>query len=82
MNENNDAETEVALNLICVDESTRKAIDIPIRPRPVKELINEVRKLKPTHSLNETIKTDSEPKNKLRVDRKDVSKSGKFQTNK
>lgn len=36
-----DAETEVALNLICVDDTTRKPIDIPIRPRPVKDLLND-----------------------------------------
>lgn len=42
-----DPDTEVALNLIRVDHSTGKAIvEIPIRPRPVKDLIKEVRKLK------------------------------------
>lgn len=66
-----DPETEVALNLICVDESTRKAIEIPIRPRPVKDLINEVRK------SGEMIKSDPEHKTKLAS--KDLnSKSGKL----
>lgn len=73
---NDDPESEVALNLICVDDSTRKPIDIPIRPRPVKDLINEVRKFKTTHSVNDFAKIESELKNKSRLDRKNLTKSG------
>lgn len=70
-----DAESEVALNLICVDESTRQTIDIPIRPRSVKDLKNEVHK---KHS-NEVIKIDVDSKQKLRLDRIESSvKTGKI----
>lgn len=58
-----DPESEVALNLIRVDESTGTAIEIPIRPRPVKDLINEVRKLK--QPSQELIKSEDEHKTKL-----------------
>lgn len=61
--ETTDPETEVALNLICVDESTRKAIEIPLRPRPVKDLINEVSQFKSTS--HEPISPESEHKTKL-----------------
>lgn len=68
-----DAETEVALNLICVDETTRQAIDIPIRPRPPKDTKNEMHRKH--NRSNEVIKIDSESRNK-RLDRSDA-KSGK-----
>lgn len=69
-----DPESEVALNLICVDESSRKAIEIPIRPRPAKDLINEVRKSKNTS--NDLIKSEIEYKTNLAS--KDLnSKTGK-----
>lgn len=62
-----DPETEVALNLICVDDSSRKTVGIPIRPRPVKDLIHETSK-----KANETTKNDSTSKNKLQIDKKDL----------
>lgn len=46
--ENTDPETAVALNLICVDNTTKKAIEIPIRPRPVKDLLNDVNQFRST----------------------------------
>lgn len=79
--ENNieDAESEVALNLICVNETTRKTIDIPIRPRSVKDLKNEVIK-KHTRS-NDVVKIDLDSKFKLRIDRIESNvKSGKKNT--
>lgn len=77
--ENNieDAETEVALNLICVDETTRQTIDIPIRPRPSKDLKNETHKKH--NRLNDMIKIDLETKHKSRSDRSEATaKSGEF----
>lgn len=54
----------MALNLICVDEASRKAIDIPIRPRPAKNLLlNEVCKSKNTS--NALIKSEIEHKTNL-----------------
>lgn len=71
-----DPETEVALNLICVDETTRQTIDVPIRPRPIKDVKNEVHKRH--HRPNEVIKIDLELKNKQRLDRSNANmKSGK-----
>lgn len=61
--ESADPETEVALNLICVDESTRKPIDIPIRPKPVKDLLNDVNQLKKIS--HEPIQSDADAKTKL-----------------
>lgn len=62
-----DPESEVALNLICVDEASRK-------PRPAKDLINEMRKSKNTS--NDLIKSEVEYKTNL--DSKDLnSKTGK-----
>lgn len=80
--ENNieDAETEVALNLICVNETTRQAIDIPIRPRLSKDLKNEVHKKH--HRSHDANKIDIESKMKQRTDRSDFSaKSGKINKN-
>lgn len=59
-----DAETEVALNLICVDEATRKTIDIPIRPRPVKDLLDEM------HHKKHILRNEVEIKSKVRDERK------------
>lgn len=71
-----DAETEVALNLICVDETTRQTIDIPIRSRSVKDYKNEAHKKQIRSS--DVFKIDSESKIKLRFERSDGSiKSGK-----
>lgn len=73
-----DAETEVALNLICVDETTRQTIDIPIRPRSVKDLKNDVHRKQ--FRSTDVIKLDSESKIKLRFDRRSDSnvKTGKL----
>lgn len=62
-----DAETEVALNLICVDETTRQTIDIPIRPRSVKEMKHEIHRKQ--FRATDLIKLDSESKIKLRFER-------------
>jgi hypothetical protein len=73
--ENTDPETEVALNLICVDDITRKTPDIPIRPRPAKDLLSDVNQFK--CATHETIKIENEHKTKL--DSKDFleTKTGK-----
>lgn len=65
-----DAETEVALNLICVDDTTRQTLDIPIRPRSVKEMKHEVHR-KQIRAMD--LKFDSESKNKSRLERSDTS---------
>lgn len=73
-----DAETEVALNLICVDETTRQTIDIPIRPRSVRDIKSEVHR-KHNRLDGEGIKIGSETKNKSRHDRSDIHvKTGKI----
>lgn len=71
--ENNieDAESEVALNLICVDESTRQTIDIPIRPRSVREFKKEMNKKH--NRSNDVFKIDLETKHKVRIDRTDTN---------
>ncbi len=53
----------MALNLIRVDDSNIKSIETALRPRPVKELLNEVRKMKT--SSNEQTKFVEEHKTKL-----------------
>lgn len=66
-----DADTEVALNLICVDEASRKTIDIPIRPRPVKDLLDEM------HHKKHIMRNEAEIKSKVRDERKQLNrKSG------
>lgn len=62
---------EVALNLIRVDDSSVKSIETAIRPRPVKELLNEVRKMK--SSSNERTKFEEEHKTKLDSSCKDIN---------
>lgn len=75
-NSNEDAETEVALNLICVNETTRQTIDIPIRPRSVKEMKHELHRKQ--FRAADVIKLDSDSKSKHRHDRSDNSvKTGK-----
>lgn len=61
----------MALNLICVDETTRQTIDIPIRPRSVRELKNEINKKH--NRSNDVIKIDLETKHKVRIDRTDTN---------
>lgn len=66
-----DAETEVALNLICVDEATKKTIDIPIRARPVRDLLDEM------HHKKHILRNEAEIKSKMRDERKQLNhKSG------
>lgn len=72
-----DAETEVALNLICVNETTRQTIDIPIRPRSLRDAKNEVHR-KHNRSEGEVTKNNSDIKHKSRHERNDASiKTGK-----
>lgn len=61
----------MALNLICVDETTRQTVDIPIRPRSIKEMRHEVHR-KPFHTTD-VINFDSNSKIKQRLDRSDNS---------
>lgn len=61
--------SDVALNLIRVNDTSVKSIETAIRPRPVKELLNEVRKMKT--STNDKTKFDEEHKTKL--DSKDIN---------
>lgn len=63
----------MALNLICVDESTRQTIDIPIRPRSVKDLKNDVHRKQ--FRSTDAIKLESESKHKIRFDRHQSSDS-------
>lgn len=67
----NEHVSEVALNLIRVDDTSVKSIDTAIRPRPVKELLNEVRKLK--NSSNDKTKYDEEHKTKLDSSCEDIN---------
>ncbi|KAG4072812.1 hypothetical protein HA402_009635 [Bradysia odoriphaga] len=53
----NDRTSEVALNLIRIDDSGVKSIESALRPRPVKELLHEVRKVKASTKLEEEHKT-------------------------
>lgn len=66
-----DAETEVALNLIC-DETTRKTIDIPIRPRPAKDLFTDIQRKR-----NVPSDIEIKSKNSTRSERKD-SRAGTY----
>lgn len=68
-----DPETEVALNLICVDETTRQTIDFPIRPRSVRDLKNEVHK-------KQNRSNDVETKIKLRFEKFDSNVKTGMQT--
>lgn len=61
----------MALNLICVDETTRQTIDIPIRPRSVKDMKHEMHRKQ--YRATDVIKNDSESKIKLRLERSDTS---------
>lgn len=69
-----DPETEVALNLICVDGATRKTIDIPIRPRPVKDLLNEAQRKHNASSDKKYLEIDL--KHRVREERKELNKAG------
>lgn len=53
-----------------MDDSSVKSIETAIRPRPVKELLNEVRKIK--NASNEQTKLEEEHKTKLDSSCKDI----------
>lgn len=61
-----DPETEVALNLICVDDSARKSIDVSIRPKHVKEIQPRINK-----KSNESAKTDNVLRFRAQSDKKE-----------
>lgn len=69
-------DTEVALNLICVSEATRKNHEHPNRTRSLKDYVDEVNKSKRNHK--DANKTDGD-NSKTYLDKKNTnSKLGKY----